>query len=250
MKKIIGYVIIIVLCTFAFIPFVFAEEEEETTVATCDSIKLNELRKRAEKVTGVYEYVYDNNNNVIGFNYLIYNIPDDMYVTYTGMPSQIVDTMKKSDTVEIDPTTGIGKVFDSNIEDVYTIRFQVYQYSNECGTVLHSFTIKKLRYNKYSELEQCKYSGLEDFIYCQEWVNTSFPISEEEIVKRIESKIAKEKEKTTTECLSCIENQKNEDTYNRLVFIRKIVIFGLISGIIIDIVVIIYLFRKAGENRL
>ena len=113
MKKIIGYVIIIVLCTFAFIPFAFAEEEEETTVATCDSIKLNELRKRAEKVTGVYEYVYDNNNNVIGFNYLIYNIPDDMYVTYTGMPSQILDTMLNISLLNTSIGTFNNSAFDN-----------------------------------------------------------------------------------------------------------------------------------------
>jgi hypothetical protein len=248
MKRVSVYLIIFILCSFIFVPIVRAEDEENQS--TCDSIKLRDLKKQAENVTGTSEFVYNNDNQVIGFNYVIYNIPDDMYVSYTGMKSQKVDTLEISENVVVDPETGIGKVFDDNLTDIYSVVFTVYQKSAECVDKLYTFSIKKLRYNSYSELELCQYEGLEDYIYCQPWVDTEFPYSSEEVKKRIESKIKNEQEKTKSECVSCSENQKNEEEYNKLVMIRSIVIFGLISGIIIDLVVIINLFRKVGENRI
>lgn len=245
MKNRFLYVIFILFCSVILMPIAYAEEDTK-----CTPIMQKELRQRAEKIVGTYEFVYDNNNNVIGFNYLLYNIPDDMYVMYTGMASQKISTLEQSDILPIDRSTRQGKVFDDNLTDNYTVNFLVYQSSGECSGILRSFGIKKVRYNRYSELELCRYAGLEDFIYCQPWVETNFPYGEDEIKQKIESKLESNNKTTTSQCASCIENVKNEDEYNRLVLIRQIVIFGLISGIIIDIVVIIYLFRKAGESRL
>ena len=248
MKRVNVYLILIFLCSFIFVPIVRAEDEEEKP--TCDSIKLRDLKKAAEKVTATYEFVYNSDNQVIGFNYLIYNVPDDMYVTYKGLPSQKEEFLDNASTLEIDQKTGIGKLFDDNITNTYTVSFYVYQKSGECGSILNSVKIKKLKYNPISEIEECSYKGLEDYVYCKPWVDTDFPYTESEIKKRIEEKILKENNKTTSECISCSENLKNEEEYNRLLFIKKLVIFGLISGIIIDLVVIINLFRKVGENRL
>ena len=248
MKRVSVYLIIFILCSFIFVPIVRAEDEENES--TCDSIKLRELKKKAENVKATYEFVYNNDNQVIGFNYLVYNIPEDMYVTYKGLPSQSEEFLENADLLEIDRTTGIGKLFDNNITDTYTVSFYVYQTSHECTGIINSAKIKKLKYNPISELEECGYKGLEDFIYCKQWTDTDFPFSEYEIKKRIEEKLVKESNKSTSECVSCSENQKNEEEYNRMLFIKKLVIFGLISGIIIDLVVIINLFRKVGENRL
>ena len=249
MKKNIIYMFLLIMCGFLFIPFVYAEDDVETS-STCDPIALKDYIKEAEKVTGTYEFVYDISNKVIGFNYLIYNIPDNMYVTYKGLPSQKDDTFEDVDVLDVDRSIGMGKLFDPNIDDIYTVTFNVFLSTGSCNTSLNSIKIKKLRYNPISEVEQCKYDGLEDFLYCKPWVEVVFPFGQDEIIKKIESKKDQLKEKTTSVCLSCIENEKNEEKYNTMLLIKNIVIFGLISGIIIDIVIIIYLFRKVGESKI
>ena len=248
MKKSKFYIFICVICIFSFLPIVMAEDVESTD--SCDAIALNELIKKASKVTGTYEFVYNENNEVIGFNYLIYNIPENMYVVYSGIGSQKAGAYSDSALLELDPDTRIGKVFDDNIVDTYSVSFFVYSSDSGCGSILKTITIKKLRYNPISKIEQCKYDGLEDYLYCKEWVDTTFPFGEAEIIKKIESKKDKEKSKTTGVCLFCEENKKNEAKYNTLVLIKQVIMFGLISGIIIDVVIIIYLFRKVGESRI
>lgn len=261
MKKVNKYLFLIILFLFAFIPFVYAEDENENT---CDSITLRNLTKEASKVVGTYEFVYDENNHVKGFNYLIYNVPDNMYVTYSNFNKSDVkqeyenedndvgddETINDILQLPVDSETKIGKVFDSNIYSTYEVYFYIRSNDGQCMNTLKTVSIKKPRFNDYSELEECNSYEVQDFIYCQTWVTQDFPLGSEDILKRIKSKKESAKGKTTAACVYCEENAKNNKIYQTLVAIRKYAIYGVILGIIIDIFVIIFLLKRIKENRI
>ena len=244
MKKKLFIICMILIAVFGINTNVFAKEDDK-----CSSTELQELEKEASNVTATYEYVYDNLNQVVGFNYLVYNIPDGMYVVYKGLPSQKKGMNSFEDPLAVDYETKIGKLYDDNLTDTYKVTFTVYG-SGGCGEPLKSMSVTKPKYNKLSELEQCKYEGLDDYLYCQKWVESDFPYTEEQIREKIEQQREKNKNKATTECVACKENQKNEDIYNAIVKIRKYAIYGLIAGIVIDLIVIFVLYKKVGEYEL
>ena len=231
---------------FGFINNVYAENEEEV----CTSEEQNRLMKEASKVTASYEYVYNAINEVEGFNYLVYNIPSNMYVVYSGMKSQESNDSEGTDVLPIDRSTGTGKVFDDNITDIYTVKFNVYAGNSSCGNSLKTLTVKKVRYNKLSELEQCKYLGMEDYIYCQEWIDKNFLYSDEKLVEKINEEVENNKSKTSTICYTCDENERNDDIYNTIVKIRKYAILGLCIGILLDMITIMISFKRVGDSRI
>ena len=244
MKKKLFIICMILIAVFGINTNVFAKEDD-----TCSSTELQDLKKEASNVTATYEYVYNNLNEVVGFKYLVYNIPESMYVLYKGLPTQKQGASEFTDAINIDINTRIGMLYDDNISDTYKITFTVYS-SGSCSEPLKSMSVTKPKYNKLSELEQCKYEGLEDYLYCQKWVESDFPYTEEQIRGKIEQQREKNKNKATTECVACKENQKNEDIYNAIVKIRKYAIYGLIAGIVIDLIVIFVLYKKVGEYEL
>ena len=244
MRKKLFIICMILIAVFGFNSNVFAKDDN-----SCDPVKIQELKQEASNITATYEFVYDNLNQVVGFNYLVYNIPDGMYVVYKGLPSQKKGMASFEDPLAVDYETKIGTLYDDNLTDTYKVTFIVY--SNEsCGQPLKTITLTKVKYNKLSELEQCKYDGLEDYLYCQKWVDTDFSYTEEQIREKIEQQREKNKTKATSECVACKENQKNEDIYNAIVKIRKYAIYGLIAGIVIDLIVIFVLYKKVGEYEL
>ena len=246
MKRINKYIILTIISLFVFVPFVYAEDTT-TDDSFCSSMIYNSLVKEVKNVTGTYEFVYNENGQVIGFNYLIFNVPDGISVSY-----KIKDELEVGDVivnVDIDEETGVGKVFDSNLTDTYTRVFTVYTSKYTCNT-LKSISITKPRFNEFSESEECNHYEVQDFIYCQPWVTQTFPLNQEQILQKINDKKKKEREKTTAFCVYCEENAKNAKLYNTLVAIRKYAIIGLAIGILIDIIVIIMSLKRIKENRI
>ena len=255
MKRINKFLFLTIICLFAFMPFVYAENEEETK--KCDAITLSNLTKEASGVIGTYEFVYDENGQVKGFNYLLFNIPDNLYASYVNfelsqdqMNDETVNETEKVKKVEIDPDSGIGKVFDSNIEDSYIVTFYIRSNDSVCLSTLKTINIKKPRFNPISEDEECNHYEVQDYIYCQQWVTQDFPMNYAEIIERIKSKKESVKGKTTAACVYCEENAKNNKIYNTILQIRKYAIYGVILGIVIDIFVIIFLMKRIKENRI
>ena len=233
-------IIFLLLSIFAFVGIinpVYAEGEE------CKSTEYNSLVKEASKVTGAIEFTYNEINEVNGFDYV-------MYVSYTGLPSQKEDIYTDSTVLEVDRDTGIGRLHDDNIKDIYKVYFSVFSLTSSCKVKLKQISITKLQYNKYSELEQCNISGMEDYMYCKQWIDQKINIKEGLVIEKIKNQAEKIKDKTTSVCFSCIENQRNDDIYNNIVKVRKYAIIGLSIGVAIDLLFIIINIKKVRESRL
>ncbi len=246
MRKYFINIFIILAVIMGVFTNVYAEENENA----CSSIEKNELVKLASNVTATYEYVYNNINEVIGFNYIVYNVPNNMYVTISGIPDENGDELETSEVLEIDDETGIGKYYDENLTETYKVYFSVYSSTGGCRGILKSVYVQKVKYNPFSDLEQCSYEGMEDFIYCQKWVDKDFIYSDAVIVDKINKQLNKNQGKTVTICYSCEENEKNNDIYETIVKIRFYAIIGLSIGIVIDLIVIVVSFRKVEEYEL
>ena len=254
MKKYFIYITVLFISLFSIIPSINAEDK-------CTSVELNDLMNEASKVTVTIEFVYNNINEVVGFNYLVYNVPNDMYVTYYGIPTEEEEEQEEDysgegpvedpiQILEVDRETGIGKLFDPNLEDSYKVTFTVYKTVSNCNSPLKTINVRKVKYNKFSELEQCKYDGMEDFIYCQKWIDSDFIYGDSVVIDKINKQVEKNKTKTTSICYSCGENEKNNDIYETIVKIRYYSIIGLSIGIVIDLITIVVLFKKVGDYEL
>jgi len=246
MRKKLLFVIMLFLTIFYIDTTVYAANKNDN----CTSIERNELINQASTVTASYEFIYNEINEVIGFKYLVYNVPSNMKAQYYIMDPDSEYVLYNYVNIPIDPETGYGEVEDYNINDAYNVFIRVYRPGNTCQGVLKSIKIKKLKYNEYSEYDQCKYDGMEDFSYCKQWIDSDFALSEQQIIDKMNEQLEKNKVRTTGVCISCEENEQNNEIYETIVKIRKYAIIGLSIGIAVDLIMIYVFIKRVGESRL
>lgn len=232
-------VLVLFLCVFSY---------QTVKAATCDYKYRAEAAKTAKNVTASYEI----KTNESGGTYVaitVYNVVDDIYVNYSSSGGSSYDSPKNIFKYDL-PESGVYVINDYDNENIKKYTFKVYSMNPECKNLLRSFTLTKPKYNVYSELAECDYYEVEDYLYCQKWITTNFNMSESAIVERINEQRKKYKQSITTVCISCEQDAEYYRWLERFNKIKKYVIIGLSIGIVADVIVIILLFRKIKEDSI
>ena len=238
LRKILFFVLLLLIC----IPITIVKAN------SCDYKFKAEATKIAKNVTASYE-IKQSETGSYYIEITIYNIVDGLYVRYETSDSGSYSSDKNifnSDTGGTNNYTFI----DYDIDKVKKFTFKVYSTNYECNSHLRSFTLTKPMYNKYSELPECSYYEVEDFLYCQKWITTNFNMSEAAVIERINQQRNKYKSSMTTVCVSCDEENEYYKWLERFNNIKRYIIIGLSIGIIADITVIILLARKIKEDSI
>jgi len=226
---------------FGFSNFVYADD-------ICTSADRNELFKQASNIVVTLDYRYNQLNEVEGFNYIIYNVSDELEVSYSKIFGDFVSF--DTNSINYDYDSGIGVIKDDNLTDAYQVKFYVSDKSNKCLGILKILTINKPKYNEYSELEQCHYEGMEDFTYCQQWIESDFPYGRLIIIDRIDKQLESLKKKDSSICIDCDDDSDNDEIYENIVKLRKYAIIVLSIGIVINILIIIVHIKNIKESRI
>lgn len=220
------------LSFFLFSTFVLAEED-----TTCNYNSRAYLNKLASNVKVSYDLKYEEDNSV-SFDISIYNIVDDIYVSYRT--NDEIDT-KVFASMATDGTYTFNVKDTSNI---ITYTFVVRSIKFGCTNDIRTLTLVKPKKNSFSDLDICKYEELEDYYYCQKWITRDLEGTNEDIEKRIKAKRESLKKSTTTRCIECEKEQaleKAKDEYKK----RKMILITILSsGILLDTSAIIFMIIR------
>jgi len=240
MNKIIRNILLIIL-TIVLIPTAKA-------ATTCDYKFRAEVGKIAKNVSVSYEVKTDDQGNEY-FAFSIYNVVDGIYVTASSEGDQLGNVSFNAFPEDADEN-GIYSFITYNTYDIMKYNFKIYSLNSECTSSLRSFSITKPMYNKFSELEECKFYGVEDYFYCQKWITSSINLSETAVKEKIENQRKNNNKTVTTKCISCEENAEISAKLARFNKIKKYIIIGLSIGIVVDIAFIIFLIIRIKRDTI
>lgn len=220
------------LSFFLFSTFVLAEED-----TTCNYNSRAYLNKLASNVKVSYDLKYGDDNSV-SFDISIYNIVDDIYVSYRsdeGTDTKVFANMTNDGTYTFN-------VKDTN--NIITYTFVVRSLKFGCINDIRTLTLVKPKKNSFSDLDICKYEELEDYYYCQKWITRDLEGTDEDIEKRIKAKRESLRKSTTTRCIECEKEeaqQKAKSEYEK----RKMILITILSGgIALDTIAIIFMIIR------
>jgi len=239
MKKVYSLIITLFIFMFGLVGSVYADDE-------CSSAKRAEYNKLANAITASYDFVYDDNKNVIGFSINVYNVPNELSISYKTTP----DKYNISGGFTIND--GVGFIIDNNLEDIYTYTIDIYSKARNCSQKLKTLKVTKPKRNELSKSVYCLYDGFEDVDYCQEWTTKNFNRSLSDVDKELKNQLDKTTTTTgTSVCVNCNEiestmfNLKDFFKRNKLVFIVAIIL-----AIILDVLTIILMIKNSKEGEL
>lgn len=226
------------LCIFSLIVFLLSNSyvyaEEDTT---CNYESKAYLNKLASNVKVAYDFKYEDDGS-ISFNVSIYNIVDDLYISYRS------DDSNEEKVFANMTTDGIYTFNVKDTENIINYKFIVRSLRFGCIGDIRTITLIKPKKNPYSDLDICKYEGLEDYFYCQEWITQELNGKENEIIEKIKAKKNSLKKNTTTRCIECEEEdelKRQKEEYEK----RKLILISIISGgILLDLSAIIFMIIR------
>lgn len=237
MKKFLGCFILSIISLFIVSP-VNAEE--------CDyRVKAN-LNKYAFNVKADYEFK-ESGDGTTYFDIVIYNIVDDIYVNYkSGLDDKSSMGINVS---SMDATNGTYRFSIPIPTKSYKYTFVVRTTIEGCAGDLRKFTLTIPVRNIYHDTYNCKVEGMEDYYYCKEWITDDFNLTKQEVLQKIEKK-RKSIEPTTTYCPSCLLEEKLKNQDNKMNKLKNIIILGLLSGIVIDLIVMVITIHNIKEGEI
>ncbi len=210
--------------------------------ATCDYKTLAELNKNASRITAAYEV--KNGNNKESFDITVHNIIEDLYVTVIPT-SRTVENLE-SFQISNDMTTNGSYTFHvDNISDIIEYQFIVRTTKENCTDDIYKFNLIKPKKNELFTSYICKYSEVVDYYYCQEWIETDFSLTNEEVIEKIkEEKKRNEAKTTTTKCALCEYEEKRLKDAEKVKTIKMylLIVVGLLT-IIDSLFMIVFIIR-------
>lgn len=232
MKK---YILIFLLILFIFPCTCYAAKNNG-----CSYTDIAELNKIAYSVKGNYDFKYDAKGNVT-FNITVYNVIDGVYLIIESKNP----TVPFYQVVTPNSTRGGTYTFNvNNTTDIVEYKVTVSSDRESCVKNLRTFSIIKPKRNPYHDLDMCKYSGMEDYHYCSEWIQTEFTISKNDIEQKIEKELEKFKTTAKTRCVSCEKETALQEAIRAFKEKKYLIIKILLAAIVINIIVIIFLIRN------
>ena len=143
---------------------------------TCSYKEQTILNNDFSNLKITYEVLSDNEINI-----LIYNISENLYITFVNHDTNLEESIYYSDT------TNGRYSFIRNTNEIEEYQFKVRANMSNCyGNILTTKKIIKPKYNNYSNLEICKNEKLSNHSYCQKFITKEIKISEEEVKKTLE----------------------------------------------------------------
>lgn len=232
----------VILILFLLIPtFCLADNK-------CDFKTKAEYSKLARNVNASYEIVENGNSKYVLIK--IYNIVDGLLVNYkaetTSKKAQSYDSMLHYIS-SYEANEGIYEIKHYDIDNVYKYKITVTGTDGKCTGSLKTFSISIPRYNQYSELEQCQYYEVKDYLYCQAWTFSTFNYNQPTVIEKIEAQ-RNSLNKSKTTIVSDIDTSGSEAKYKWMVRLRILIIIGLSIGIVVDIVFIVFLSIRLKED--
>jgi len=233
MKK---YLFIFILMLFPI--YVYADEcTYESRVA---------LSKEAAKVTASYDFIKDESGNEIGFKISVYNLSNNLSLSYSVGDSNGSETSVPAESISED---GVYSFDTYDITSAINYKFNIKAYSYGCYNNLRTISLVKPLKNKYADLSQCKSEYLdEDYYYCRKWINSPITLSYVEVVKKIQKEIDRKSPTTTTICVSCQLRDKKAGLTSNFKQVRRYIIIGLSIGIALDTLVLILSIKRARDD--
>lgn len=215
--------------------------------SSCDLKTKTEFAKLAKNVTASYDIIEENGSRYISIK--VYNVVDGIMVNYEK--SSLGKNAKTDHTpyfiASFDTVDGQYEIKHYDVSDVYKYKFTVVASSDKCTGSLKSFTLTIPKYNKFSELAECQYYEVSDYLYCQKWVTSTTDYNESTVIDKINRQRESLHKSTTTTSEYEVVNDPAEKAYKRLLRIRILVIIGLTLGIIADIVYIVLFIPKLKD---
>ncbi len=244
MKRVIKYLFLLIICVSVNIGSIYAAE-------TCSYKTKANLNKLASQVSSSYEIKKDANNREY-FEITLNNIVNDLYLIVEPTSKTLKSGVELASFEVYNSMTKNGsytfKV--TNTTDVITYNIRIRSTIEGCTHDVFAITQVKPRKNKFYSMTECKYEEVMDYLYCQEWVETEFALTDSEILKKIQNQKGAKKKTITTKCLQCEADIRNEAKRNKYKLIKTYIIIGLVIGIIVDIITIIVLVIRVRRSEI
>lgn len=174
-----------------------------------------------------YEIV---NNNIV--NILIYNITENVYVSFVDQDTNLEKNIYYTDTNN-------GKyIIQRDTSNLEQYKFQIRSHISTCyGNILSTKVIIKPKYNIYHKLEICKSEELQNHSLCQEFTTVEITKTENEVIKILEEFLNNKVKVITTE---------NKEA--KTIDIKTVITFSALGVVVIGIIVtIVVIIKKRGE---
>lgn len=244
MKRVIKCIFLLILCVMVNIKSINADD-------TCTYKDKANLNKLAAQVNSSYEIKKDENNNEY-FEITLTNIVSELYVIVEPSSSTLKsDTELASFEVYNSMTdNGVYTFKVTNTTDVITYNIRIRSTIEGCTYDVFTITEVKPRKNKFYSMTECKYEEVIDYLYCQEWVESEFTLTDSEVLTKIQNQRSAQKKTISTKCLQCEADIRNEAKRNQYKLIKTYIIIGLVIGIILDIITIIILVVRVRRSEI
>lgn len=193
--------------------------------AYCDNSTVSLMQQYSKDVT--YSYTYNETNDNVTFD-----------ITFTNLKS----TLLIKNPIDNKYYTNYSETTIKNLKPNTSYNFEIYASGLCPSTPLKTLYIELPGYNKYYKDEIC--NGLEEFKYCQKWINLPFDYEKlkSEVTKYKESlkenEPQKKKEETTLEKIKKIVSMIFSKEY--------LVVFSIM--ITIGVIVMVLRDRKSDLN--
>ena len=236
MKKTLFLTLTFLLGMFGVVGFVKADTSK------CTAEMKSGFLKSVSSVSASYEFAYDDNGKVKGFNISVYNIPDNMNVLYTINETKI----KKNGSFNIE--NGKGTIYDDNLSDIYTYIIDIYTLEKGCNYKIKSLKVVKPKKNVYSESVFCSYEENEKSTYCEEWITREINKDQKEVEELLKKNMVK---KSTTEATSkCVDCGIGTIGYSLKDFYKKykytIIIATVLSIVLVGFAIVLLIKNGNG----
>lgn len=195
--------------------------------ATCSYKDQTILNNDFSNVKITYEIINDNEIDI-----LIYNLTENIYLTFINPDSKIEKSIYYSDTNN-------GKyTIKRNTNYLENFSFKVRSNFSDCyGNILTTKNIIKPKYNEFHKLEICENKKLVNHSYCQKFITKEITVSKSEVVKTLEDFLKVHVDVITTEA------QEKENNY-----LNTTIKYILISlSVIVVVVILLLIKKKRGE---
>lgn len=243
MKKVIKYFLLLIICTLISISNIYAAD-------SCDYKTKANLNKLAAQVTSSYEIKKEGNNEY--FEITIENIVSDLYLIVEPSSKTLKQGTELA-TFEIynSMTKNGSYTFKvTNTTDVISYNIRIRSTIEGCTHDVFAITQIKPRKNKFYSMPDCKYEEVMDYLYCQEWVETEFALTDSEVLKKIQNQRGAKKKTITTRCIECEVSIRNDAKRDKYKLIKTYIIIGLVIGIIVDIITIVVLILRVRRSEI
>lgn len=236
MKKVINYICFFIIFLFIFIINSNAEcsyQERKDLLNAAKNVDIYyDIENEVITETGVNTYgeevtlskqIYSFKFNIVGLteNLFIkyYNLNDgvERYINYNDLDSESKYSFK-----------------DENSDFIYTYNFEIYSANNNCvGQKMYTKKVIKPMFNGFSQYSICQKDGMENFLYCKNFITKEINISEDEFIEKANNFL---KQNT--------EEEKVSDNVNFFNFLKNYYIYIIIVFVVIISLVSIIIVRK------